>query len=87
LPDDQTGLQKINLGANPIASVPDGLRNARGLRFLGLARTHVTSLPRWLRDIECLRQLDISYIEHQLPANDLEELAERGVELIRKPGY
>lgn len=87
IPDDQTELQKINLGANPITSVPDGLRNARGLRFLGLARTHITSLPRWLRDMECLRQLDISYIEHQLPAKELEELAERGIELIRKPGY
>ena len=87
VPDDQTELQKINLGENPIASVPGGLRNARRLRFLGLARTHITSLPHWLRDMECLRQLDISYIEHQLPARDLEELAERGIELIRKPGY
>ena len=87
LPDDQTELQKLNLGANPIAAVPDGLRNARGLRFLGIARTNITSLPRWLRDMESLRQLDISYIEHRLSAQDLEELAERGVELIRKPDY
>jgi hypothetical protein len=87
LPDDQTELQKVNLGANPIAAVPDGLRSARGLRFLGIARTNITSLPGWLRDLECLRQLDISYIEHQLPAQDLQELAERGIELIRKPGY
>lgn len=87
LPDDQTELQKLNLGANPIAAIPDELRTARGLRFLGIARTNITSLPRWLRDLECLRQLDISYIEHQLPAQDLAELAERGIELIRKPGY
>ena len=87
LPDDQTELQKINLGANPITAVPDGLRNARGLRFLGIARTNITSLPRWLRDMESLRQLDISYIEHQLPARDLKELAERGIELIRQPDY
>jgi hypothetical protein len=87
LPDDQTELQKLNLGANPIAAVPDGLRNARRLGFLGIARTNITTLPRWLRDMDSLRQLDISYIEHQLSAHDLKELAERGIELIRKPDY
>lgn len=87
LPDDQRALKKLNLGANPIASLPDGLRNAHELRFLGIARTNIRSLPAWLRDLKSLRQLDISHIEHALPIGDLDALTERGIDIIRKPGY
>lgn len=87
LPDDQHALKKLNVGANPISSLPDSLIDAHELRFLGIARTNITSLPTWLRDLKSLRQLDISYIEHLLPSDDLDALIERGIDIIRKPGH
>lgn len=85
LPNDQTALHKLNLGANPITALPDALRDAQALRFLGIARTHIRALPKWLYALPSLQQIDISYIEHQLPAADLAQLAERGIDIIRKP--
>lgn len=86
LPDDQTQLTHINLGANPITNLPDILQRATELQFIGIGRTGITRLPAWLLDKTSLKKIDISYIEDQLPEVQLRFLQKRGVELVTQPG-
>lgn len=87
LPPGLRALTKLNLGANPISELPEALSEAHELRFLGIARTTITTLPPWLRELRSLRQVDISHMEHLLPHTELAVLTERGIEIIRKPGH
>lgn len=79
-------LTKLNLGANPLTALPPSLQHARELRFLGLARTSIDSLPGWLLEMPQLEELDLSHIHHRIPAQQLAVLTARGVRLLREPG-
>lgn len=85
-PEDQTELVKLNLGANPITSLPETLKSASNLQFLGLARTGLRSLPDWLFEMRQLKELDISHMKHLIPRQQLQALASRGVNIICEPG-
>lgn len=82
---NQSQLRYVNLGANPIRVVPASLQGADHLRSLGLARTHVTSLPDWIVESRTLKSLDISYIEDAIPVSQLAKLRTQGVKLITRP--
>jgi hypothetical protein len=86
LPRDQIGLVKLNLGANPICSVPEVVRQMRDLQFLGLARTRVHSLPDWLLDMPQLREVDLSHMLNTIPIAQIRALAAQGVNIILEPG-
>jgi hypothetical protein len=86
-PADQRAIVRLNLGANPIAALPDALAQADRLESLGLARTGVQSLPDWVFDMPRLRHLDISHIEDRLPRSQLRELRRKGFTLTTRPGY
>lgn len=86
-PSEQRAIIRLNLGANPIERLPDGLAQADRLESLGLARTRLARLPEWLFDLPRLREVDISYMEDVLPAPQLAALRCRGVTLVTRPGY
>ena len=85
-PADQTELVKLNLGANPLTELPDALQNARGLQFLGLARTGLRALPGWLFEMPHLKEVDLSYMGHLIPARQIQDLLSRGINIILEPG-
>lgn len=85
-PAGQTALACLNLGANPISSLPETLSNCSALESLGLARTQITRLPEWVFSIQKLRELDISYIEDRIPPAQIAHLRARRVSLITRPG-
>lgn len=85
-PAGQSTLTRLNLGANPISSLPETLSDCAALEFLGLARTQITSLPEWIFSIQNLRELDISYIEDQIPPAQIAHLRARRVSIITRPG-
>lgn len=85
-PAGQSKLTRLNLGANPITSLPETLSDCAALEFLGLARTQISSLPEWVFSIQKLRELDISYIEDRIPPAQLAHLRARRVSLITRPG-
>lgn len=86
LPRDQTGLIRLNVGANPIIELPEELQNARDLEFLGIARTHLCKLPGWLFEMPNLKEVDLSYMQHLIPARQIQTLISRGVKIILEPG-
>lgn len=86
LPDDQTDLVKLNLGANPIADLPESLQNLRDLEFLGLARTGLRALPGWLFEMPKLKEVDLSHMQHLIPDRQIQRLAACGVNIILEPG-
>lgn len=85
-PAGQSSLTRLNLGANPISSLPETLSDCAALEFLGLARTHISSLPEWVFSIQNLRELDISYIEDRIPPAQIAHLRARRVSIITRPG-
>lgn len=85
-PAGQTALVRLNLGANPISSLPETLSDCGALEFLGLARTQISSLPEWIFSMQKLRELDISYIEDWIPPAQIAHLRERHISLITRPG-
>ena len=85
-PAGQSTLTRLNLGANPISSLPESLSDCAALECLGLARTQISSLPEWVFSIEKLRELDISYIEDRIPPAQIAHLRARRVSLITRPG-
>ncbi|MDF3918396.1 hypothetical protein P3W43_05950 [Salinicola salarius] len=84
-PAEQIDIEQLNLGANPIEALPDHLANARHLRYLGIARTHIRHLPDWLFELPALEEVDISHIEDRLPSTQLQKLIDLGITLIKKP--
>ncbi|HKR46740.1 MAG TPA: leucine-rich repeat domain-containing protein [Paraburkholderia sp.] len=86
-PADQTAIERLNVGANPLARLPETLSNCRSLVSLGLARTAIKRLPDWIFCLAGLRELDISYIEDAIPASQLDKLRQLRVLLITRPGY
>jgi hypothetical protein len=82
---EQTEIERLNLGANPIQALPEQLANARHLRYLGIARTHILHLPDWLFELPALAEIDISHIEDRLPSTQLQKLTDSGITLIKKP--
>lgn len=86
LPDDQTDLVKLNLGANPITDLPETLQNSRDLEFLGLARTGLRTLPGWLFEMPKLKEVDLSHMQHLVPDRQIQRLAACGVNIILEPG-
>lgn len=86
LPADQTELVKLNLGANPITSLPETLQHAHQLQFLGLARTGLRTLPNWLLDMPQLKEVDLSHMQHLIPGWQIQALVSRGVNIILEPG-
>lgn len=85
-PAGQSTLTRLNLGANPISSLPETLSDCAALEFLGVARTQISSLPEWVFSIQKLRELDISYIEDRIPPAQIAHLRARRVSLITRPG-
>ncbi len=85
-PAGQSTLTRLNLGANPISSLPETLSDCAALECLGLARTQISSLPEWVFSIQNLRELDISYIEDRIPPAQIAHLRARRVSLITRPG-
>jgi len=85
-PAGQTSLARLNLGANPISELPETLGDCVSLEFLGLARTKLSYLPEWVLSLPELRELDISYIEEQIPPAQIAHLRGRHVSLITRPG-
>lgn len=85
-PAGQTTLTRLNLGANPISSLPDTLSDCVKLEFIGLAKTQISSLPEWIFTLKKLRELDISYIEDRIPPAQIAHLHAQGVSLITRPG-
>lgn len=85
-PAGQTTLARLNLGANPISSLPESLSDCATLESLGLARTQISSLPEWVLSIQNLRELDISFIEDRIPPAQIAHLRTRRVSLITRPG-
>lgn len=85
-PAGQSKLTRLNLGANPISSLPETLSDCAALEFLGLARTQISCLPEWVFSIQKLRELDISYIEDRIPPAQIAHLRARRVSLITRPG-
>lgn len=85
-PAGQSKLTHLNLGANPISSLPETLSECAALEFLGLARTQISSLPEWVFSIEKLRELDISYIEDRITPAQIAHLRAQHVSLITRPG-
>lgn len=83
---EQTSLESVNVGANPIRQVPNDLELAKNLKFLGLARTKVKSLPDWVVESPTLQKIDISYIEDVLPPRQVDRLESRGVQITKRPG-
>ena len=84
-PAGQTDIKRLNLGANPVETLPEQLAHARHLRYLGIARTHIRHLPDWLFELPELEEVDISHIEDRLPPSQLSKLIDSGVTLIKKP--
>jgi len=84
-PVDQLDIERLNLGANPVEALPEQLAQARHLRCLGIARTHIRRLPDWLFELPALVEVDISHIEDQLPPAQLGKLIDSGITLINKP--
>jgi len=85
-PAGQTALARLNLGANPISLLPETLSDCVALESLGLARTKLARLPEWIFSLPKLRELDVSYIEDQIPSAQIAQLRRRGVSLITRPG-
>lgn len=85
-PAGQTELARLNLGANPISSLPETLSDCGALEFIGLARTQISNLPEWIFSNQKLRVLDISYIEDRIPPAQIVHLRERRISLITRPG-
>lgn len=85
-PVGQTTLTRLNLGANPITSLPESLSDCTALEFLGLARTQIESLPEWVFSIQNLRELDISYIEDRIPPAQIAHLRAGRVSITTRPG-
>ncbi|MNB95422.1 Leucine Rich repeats (2 copies) [compost metagenome] len=84
-PAEQTDIERLNLGANPIEALPEQLAHARHLRYLGIARTHIRHLPDWIFELPALAEIDISHIEDRLPSIQLQKLTDSGITLIKKP--
>lgn len=85
-PGGQTALVRLNLGANPISKLPETMSDCAALESLGLARTKLSYLPEWIFSLPKLRELDISYIEDQIPSEQIAHLRRRRVSLITRPG-
>lgn len=85
-PPGESTITRLNIGANPILSLPDTLGDCKALEFLGLARTNVSILPEWVFSLEKLRELDISYIEDRIPPAQIAQLRRQHVSLITRPG-
>ncbi|RRU68449.1 leucine-rich repeat domain-containing protein [Stenotrophomonas maltophilia] len=86
-PAGHASLERLNIGANPIASLPDTLGQCSSLAFLGLARTRVSTLPDWIFASQSLRELDISYIEERIPPHQVAKLRAERVSIITRPGF
>lgn len=86
-PAGQTTLARLNLGANPISSLPETLSDCTALESLGLARTQISSLPEWVFSVRNLRELDISFIEDRIPPAQIAHLRARRVSLITRPDF
>lgn len=78
-------LEFINLGANPIKSLP--FESCAKLKYLGIAKTAITCLPDWILESEVIEIIDISYIENNLNRKHLDFLTRKGVRLIVSPFY
>lgn len=85
-PARQTAIERLNLGANPLAYLPETLADCVALESLGLARTALRRLPEWIFSLPGLRELDISYVEERIPAVQIGKLRHMGVSLITRPG-
>lgn len=85
-PATQSELTRLNVGANPLLSLPETLGECAELEFLGLARTKLSSLPEWIFSLPKLQELDISYIEERIPPSQLAHLRAKGILLITRPG-
>lgn len=85
-PAGQSALSRLNLGANPLVSLPETLSECAALESLGLARTQISRLPEWVFSIQKLRELDISYIEDRIRPAQIAHLRARRVTLITRPG-
>lgn len=85
-PAGKSALTRLNLGANPISSLPDTLADCTALEFLGLARTKISNLPEWIFSLRKLHELDISYIEDQIPSLQIVQLRKQHISLITRPG-
>jgi len=85
-PAGHSALSRLNLGANPLVSLPETLSECAALESLGLARTQISCLPEWVFSIQNLRELDISYIEDRIPPTQIAHLRARRVSLITRPG-
>ena len=84
-PKSQEKIETINIGANPIKMLPEQLANAKNLRFIGLARTHIKTLPEWIFHLPLLKEIDISHIEDTLPSSQIKKAVENGIKLTKKP--
>lgn len=78
-------LEFINVGANPIKSLP--FESRAKLKYLGIAKTAITCLPDWILESEVIEEIDISYIENNLNRKHLDLLTRKGVRLIVSPFY
>lgn len=85
-PAAQSELTRLNVGANPILSLPETLSECIELEFLGIARTQLSSLPEWIFSLPKLQELDISYIEERVPPSQITHLRAKGISLITRPG-
>jgi len=78
-------LKKINIGANPVSSLPASINISSQLRSLGIARTNITFIPEWILESKYIEEVDISYIEHNIKKSHINHLKGKGVNLIFSP--
>ena len=78
-------LQKINIGANPVSSLPISLNRNSELRYLGIARTNIKFIPEWILESKYIEEVDISYIENNIKKSHIDYLKHKGVNLIVSP--
>ena len=84
-PMDQNRIERLNFGANPIKALPQTLSEMKNLKFIGVAKTRIKKFPDWIFNLPSLQEIDISYIEDQLPINQVNKFREIGISLIKKP--
>jgi hypothetical protein len=84
-PIDQNKIERLNFGANPIKALPQTLSEMENLKFIGVAKTRIKKFPDWIFNLPSLQEIDISYIEDQLPINQVNKFREIGISLIKKP--
>ncbi len=84
---DCSQIEYLNIGANPISTIPSKLSESNKLTFLGLARTKVKDLPDWIFYLPSLETVDLSYIEDQIPTKQIMKLCKSNMKIITRPGY